>query len=60
MLVWKLDRFGRSLRHLGGTLAELEAVGVAFVSLRDGFDLTTPKRSPDVRRCSSNGRIERD
>ena len=42
MLVWKLDRFGRSLRHLVNALAELEALGVAFVSLRDNLDLTTP------------------
>jgi putative DNA-invertase from lambdoid prophage Rac len=42
ILVWKLDRFGRSLKHLVNSLAELGAVGVAFVSLRDGFDLTTP------------------
>ena len=40
--VWKLDRFGRSLRHLVDALAELEALGVAFVSLRDNLDLTTP------------------
>jgi len=40
--VWKLDRFGRSLRHLVDTLAELKAVGCAFVSLRDNLDLTTP------------------
>src|SRR5208337_543456 len=30
--VWKLDRFGRSLRHLVDTLAELKAVGCNFVS----------------------------
>jgi len=42
ILVWKLDRFGRSLRHLVNALAELEALGVAFVSLRDNLDLTTP------------------
>jgi DNA invertase Pin-like site-specific DNA recombinase len=40
--VWKIDRFGRSLRHLVNALAELEAVGVAFVSLRDNLDLGTP------------------
>jgi DNA invertase Pin-like site-specific DNA recombinase len=40
--VWKLDRFGRSLRHLVDALAELNAVGCAFVSLRDNLDLTTP------------------
>jgi DNA invertase Pin-like site-specific DNA recombinase len=39
---WKLDRFGRSLRHLVDALADLEAVGCAFVSLRDNLDLTTP------------------
>jgi len=42
VLVWKLDRFGRSLRHLLNALAELEAHGVAFVSLRDNLDLSTP------------------
>ena len=42
LLVWKLDRFGRSLRHLVNALAELESLGVAFVSLRDNLDLSTP------------------
>jgi DNA invertase Pin-like site-specific DNA recombinase len=42
VLVWKLDRLGRSLRHLVNTLAELEATGVAFVSLQDNLDLSTP------------------
>ena len=42
VLVWKLDRFGRSLRHLVNALAELEARGVAFISLRDNLDLATP------------------
>src|SRR5947208_15933396 len=40
--VWKLDRFGRSLKHLVNALAELESLGVAFVSLRDNLDLSTP------------------
>ncbi len=39
---WKLDRFGRSLKHLVNAVAELRAVGVDFVSLRDNLDLTTP------------------
>jgi DNA invertase Pin-like site-specific DNA recombinase len=42
VLVWKLDRFGRSLKHLVNTLAELESLGVAFTSLSDNLDLTTP------------------
>jgi len=40
--VWKIDRFGRSLRHLVNALAELEGRGIAFVSLRDNLDLSTP------------------
>jgi len=40
--VWKIDRFGRSLRHLVNSLAELESVGVFFVSLRDSIDLSSP------------------
>ena len=42
VLVWELDRFGRSLKHLVNSLAELEAFGVTFVSLRDNLDLTAP------------------
>src|SRR5229473_571903 len=39
--VWKLDRFGRSLRHLVNALAQLEEHHVSFISQRDNLDLTT-------------------
>ena len=42
VLVWKIDRFGRSLKHLVNALADLSAYGVAFVSFRDNLDLSTP------------------
>ena len=43
LLVWKLDRLGRSLAHLLAMLDALRTMGVAFVSLRDsGIDTTTP------------------
>jgi DNA invertase Pin-like site-specific DNA recombinase len=42
ILVWRLDRWGRSLSDLVLTLKELEDLGVAFVSLTEAFDLTTP------------------
>src|SRR6266700_3271786 len=42
LLVWKVDRFGRSLRHLVDALADLDAAGVAFVSVLDNLDLSTP------------------
>jgi DNA invertase Pin-like site-specific DNA recombinase len=40
--VWKLDRLGRSLKHLVTTIDDLEHYGVAFVSLRDNIDMSTP------------------
>lgn len=40
--VWKLDRFGRSVAHVVVALAELEAIGITFVSLKDNLDLSTP------------------
>lgn len=42
VLVWKIDRYGRSLEHLVNALADLGAYGVAFISLRDNLDLSTP------------------
>lgn len=42
IVVWKLDRLARSLKHLVTALAEFESLGVQFVSLRDNLDLTTP------------------
>jgi DNA invertase Pin-like site-specific DNA recombinase len=41
VLVWSLDRVGRSLPHLVTLIAELESLGIAFVSLKEGLDLTT-------------------
>jgi len=40
--VWKLDRLGRSLKHLVNLIAEWESLGVVFVSLRDNLDFSTP------------------
>ncbi|MBE3087844.1 MAG: recombinase family protein [Chloroflexi bacterium] len=42
LVVWRLDRLGRSLKHLIGLLDELQCLGVAFVSLAEGIDATTP------------------
>lgn len=42
ILVWRLDRWGRSLSDLVVTLRELQELDVAFVSLQEAFDLTTP------------------
>jgi putative DNA-invertase from lambdoid prophage Rac len=42
VLVWRLDRWGRSVADLVGTLQELQHLGVGFVSLTEALDLTTP------------------
>ena len=45
VLVWRLDRWGRSVTDLLATLQELEHLGVGFVSLTEALDLTTAGRS---------------
>ena len=42
VLVWRLDRWGRSVTDPLATLQELEHLGVGFVSLTEALDLTTP------------------
>jgi len=42
VLVWRLDRWGRSVTDLLATLQELEHLGVGFVPLTEALDLTTP------------------
>jgi DNA invertase Pin-like site-specific DNA recombinase len=42
VVCWRLDRLGRSLKHLITLLDELQSLGVAFVSLAEGIDATTP------------------
>jgi putative DNA-invertase from lambdoid prophage Rac len=42
ILVWRLDRWGRSLPDLVITLKELAELSIGFVSLTEAFDMTTP------------------
>jgi DNA invertase Pin-like site-specific DNA recombinase len=42
LMVWKLDRLGRSLRHLVDTIAALADRGIGFRSLQESIDTTTP------------------
>lgn len=41
LVVWRLDRFGRNLRHLIDAVEDLEKRKIGFVSLQEGFDTTT-------------------
>ena len=42
VLVYRYDRFARSLRQLVNALGEFEALGIHFVSLHEGVDTSTP------------------
>lgn len=42
VVVWRLDRLGRSVQHLVQLLAELGEQGIQFRSLTEGIDTTTP------------------
>ncbi len=40
--VWKIDRLGRSVQHLLTVLTELQTLNIAFISLQEAIDTTTP------------------
>lgn len=41
LVVWRLDRLGRSLKHLIETVTELQSKGVAFKSITENIDTST-------------------
>jgi DNA invertase Pin-like site-specific DNA recombinase len=42
VLVYRFDRFARSMRHLVTALDEFRSLGIDFVSLHEGIDTSTP------------------
>ncbi len=42
VVVYRYDRFARSLRHLVNALEEFRALGIQFVSIHEGVDTSTP------------------
>ena len=60
VLVWRLDRWGRSVADLVSTLQELQHLGVGFVSLTEALDLTTPAGRAMAGLLSVFAEFERD
>ena len=59
LVCWRLDRLGCNLRHLILFLEELNALGVAFVSLAEGIDATTPARRLQMHILGAIAEFER-
>jgi len=59
LIVWRLDRLGRSLRHLLSVLAELSERGVAFRSLTEAIDTTTAAGRLQVHLFAALAEFER-
>src|SRR3954451_12699514 len=60
LVCWRLDRLGRNLRHLILMLDELQALGVAFVSLAEGIDATTPAGKLQLHILGAIAEFERE
>jgi DNA invertase Pin-like site-specific DNA recombinase len=60
IVVWRLDRWGRSLVDLVSTLQEVTALNVGFVSLSEALDLTTPAGRASAGMLAVFAEFERD
>ena len=60
LVVWKLDRLGRSMSHLLQVVGDLEARGVGFRSLTEAIDTTTPTGRLVFHVFGALGQFERD
>lgn len=60
LVCWRLDRLGRNLKHLITLLEDLQALGVAFVSLAEGIDATTPAGKLQMHILGAIAEFERE
>lgn len=60
VVVWKLDRFARSVRHLHNAVHDLSNWEVALISIKDNFDLSTPMGKAMFTVMAMVAELERD
>jgi DNA invertase Pin-like site-specific DNA recombinase len=60
VLVWKFDRFARSVKHLVDSLEEFRALGIDFISFTEGIDTTTPSGELLFHVMGAVAQFERD
>src|SRR5271169_3790074 len=60
LLVWKFDRFARSVKHLVDSLEEFRALGIDFISYTEGVDTTTPSGELLFHIMGAVAQFERD
>jgi DNA invertase Pin-like site-specific DNA recombinase len=60
LVCWRRDRLGRNLKHLITLLDELQTLGVAFVSLAEGIDATTPAGKLQMHILGAIAEFERE
>jgi DNA invertase Pin-like site-specific DNA recombinase len=60
LVVWKLDRLGRSLRHLIDTITQLRDRNIGFISLTENIDTTTPSGKLIFHIMGALAEFERD
>jgi DNA invertase Pin-like site-specific DNA recombinase len=60
VLVWKFDRFARSLKHLIESLDDFSSLGIDFVSYTEGVDTTTPSGQLLFHIVGAVAQFERD
>ena len=60
VVVWKLDRFARTMWEMVADVAELQDRGVSFISLRDGIDFSTAAGRLQFHIISAFAQFERD
>lgn len=60
VVVWKLDRWGRSTRDVLNTVEEMKAFGVRFVSVTEAIDAGTPMGQLFLALCAAFAQMERE